>query len=103
NEIEREENFVEVQHPDGRKEYLLCGDCMELNVIESIYPELYGDEKKVKKEEVSKEYEITEKPNAIQEVKVQKDYTYLYTLEFTSPDQKNEFNTRDKTLLLAAY
>ena len=120
NEIEREENFVEVKHPDGRIENLQCGECVESEILTSLYPELYGDKAKVEKKEITDEYEVIE-GNGKSEIKLsdnsvinftdsdifqirkEKDQTFLYSLKFGSVDQRAEFENRDQTVLIDAY
>ncbi|MBD3637600.1 MAG: ATP-binding cassette domain-containing protein [Crocinitomicaceae bacterium] len=103
NEIEREENFVEVQR-NGKIENLLCGECMELDLLEKVYPEMYGENSKVKVQEVAEDYEIEEKPNVLAGLDRDGGTSYLYTLEFANEEAKNEFLNRESaSLLIDAY
>lgn len=105
NEIEREEGFTQVQR-GGEIVYLMCGDCMEPSVIESLYPELYGESHKVQIEKVADDFKIEENPTRIQKIKSEIDGKYLYSLDFGSEEAKQEFLNRKQnpeSPLLAAY
>ena len=105
NEINREEQFVEIER-NGVKEFMLCGDCMETSVIEGMYPEIYGETSNVKKSEVADDYVITPAPTVLAELKTERGVKYLYTLDFATEEAKNEFVSRSKqpdNALTSAY
>jgi hypothetical protein len=95
NEIEREENFVEIDR-GGIKEFLLCGDCMETSLLSGMYPEIYGETNKVKRSEVADDYVISPESNVLATLKTERGVKYLFTLDFGSEDVKNEFISRSK-------
>ena len=97
NEIEREENFIKIKK-DGKIVPLLCGECMEISVLGTLYPETYGENAKVKKEEVAEDYKLEESPLKLTALAEEFNQMYLYTLEFQSEEEKNEYLERKKVL-----